>query len=293
VTIALSVKINDGVVLATDSASTVMGAAPGGQTLGVINVYDNANKAFNLLKGCPIGAVTWGAGGIGNASTSSLVKDFRKLLKEGPTGPDGYSYRLNTEQYTIEEVAIKLRKFIYEDNYVGAFANLPPAQKPPLGFIVAGYGRQANENGKHADEYAVIIDQGNCAPPNALRKSEESGIFWAGMGESLSRLIMGFGTALPQVLQQNLGVPVNQIPAAMQIIQQALGSQLAISAMPLKDAIDLAEFLADVAIKYSKFSPGANVVGGPIEIAAISKHEGFKWVKRKFYFDRGLTPDER
>jgi hypothetical protein len=103
---------------------------------------------------------------------------------------------------------------------------------------------------------------------------------------------MGFGTGLPQVLQQNLGVPVNQIPAAIQVIQQALGAQLAISAMPLKDAIDLAEFLADVAVKFSKFSPGANVVGGPIEIAAISKHEGFKWVKRKFYFDRNLTPEE-
>ncbi len=267
-----------------------MGMAPGGHALGVLNVYDNANKAFNLLKGCPIGAVTWGAGGIGNASISSLVKDFRKLLKEGPEGTGGY--RLNQDQYTIEEVATKLRRFIYEEQYIGAFANVPADQKPGLGFIVAGYGKNARDNAEHADEYAVVIDQGNCGPPYALRRSEESGVFWAGMGESLNRLILGFGTALPTVLQQNLGVPVNQIPAAMRVIQQVLGAQLAISAMPLKDAIDLAEFLADVAIKFSKFSPGANVVGGPIEIAAISKHEGFKWVKRKYYFDRELNPDE-
>jgi hypothetical protein len=287
VTIALSVKINDGVVLATDSASTVMGSVPGG--LGVLNVYDNANKAFNLYKGLPIGAVTWGAGGIGNASISSLVKDFRQRLKEDPEEPN--SYRLNTAEYTVEEVATRLRRFIFEENYVGAFANLPAAQRPPLGFIVAGYGRIQNANGPHAEEFGVVIDQGNCGPPNRLRQGHESGIFWAGMGESLNRLILGFGTALPQVLQQNLGVPVNQIPTAMQVIQQALGAQLAISAMPLKDAIDLAEFLADVAIKFSKFSPGANVVGGPIEIAAISKHVGFKWVRRKFYFDRNLTPE--
>lgn len=290
-TIALSVKINDGVVLATDSASTVMGPiaqAPGQPPgLGVINVYDNANKAFNLLKGCPIGAVTWGGGGIGNASTSSLVKDFRNLLRDGPA-----EYKLDRGNYTLEEVATKLRKFIYEDNYVAAFANVPANQKPPLGFIVAGYGATGGQRTKNADEYGVVIDQGNCGPPNLLRKSEESGIFWAGMGESLNRLILGFGTQLPAVLQQNLGVPVNQIPAAMQVIQQVLGAQLAISAMPLKDAIDLAEFLADTAVKFSKFSPGANVVGGPIEIAAISKHEGFKWVKRKFYFDRDLTPNE-
>jgi hypothetical protein len=285
VTIALSVKINDGVVLATDSASTVMAMTPQGP--GVVNVYDNANKAFNLLKGCPIGAVTWGAGGIGNASISSLVKDFRNLLKEGPEGPDGY--RLDPAHYTIEEVAVKLRRFIYEEHYVNEFAALPAEQKPGLGFIVAGYSAGA----PLADEYGIVVEQGNCGPPNQLRASHESGIFWAGMGESLNRLILGFGAALPQVLQQNLGVPVNQIPAAMQVIQQALGAQLAISAMPLKDAIDLAQFLADVAIKFSKFSPGANVVGGPIEIAAISKHEGFKWVTRKFYFDRNLTPDEK
>lgn len=287
-TIALTVKINDGVVLATDSASTVMGATPEGNPIGVINVYENANKVFNLLKSCPIGAVTWGAGGIGNASISSMVKDFRNLLKEGHDGLDGY--KLNQEDYTIEDVAIRLRKYIYEENYIGAFTNLAPALRPPLGFIVAGYGRPKTT---HAEEYAVIIDQGNCGPPNPLRKSKESGIFWAGMGESLNRLVLGFGAALPTVLEKNLGVPVNQIPEAMRVIQGALGVQLAISAMPLKDAIDLAEFLVDVAIKFSKFSPGANVVGGPIEIAAISKHEGFKWVKRKFYFDRNLTPDEK
>jgi hypothetical protein len=281
-TIAISVKINDGVVLATDSASTVTGTMPQ-VGFGVINVYNNANKVFNLLKGSPIGAVTWGAGAIGNASVSSLVKDFRILLKGGAA-----EWKLDLQNYTIQDVAVKLRKFIYEDNYIGAFAALPAPQKPPLGFIVAGY----SANAQLADEYSIVIEQGNCGPPNRLRRSDESGIFWAGMGEPLNRLVLGFGTALPQVLQQNLGVPPNQIQAAMQVLQQTLGVTLAISGMPLQDAIDLAEFLADVAVKFSRFAPGAPVVGGPIDVAAISKHEGFKWVKRKLYFDRNLTPEE-
>jgi hypothetical protein len=278
-TIALSVKINDGVVLATDSASTVIGALKPNVPPSVLNVYNHANKAFNLLKGSPIGAVTWGAGAIGNASTSSLVKDFRKRLRG----------ELNLEKYTIEDVAIKLRKFIYEDNYVEAFKALKPEQQPQLGFIVAGYSSGA----AWADEYSIVIDKGNCAPPNALRGSEESGIFWAGVGEPLNRVIMGFGTQLPQVLQQNLGVPPQQIPAAMKVLQEALAVPLAIPAMPLQDAIDLAEFLAELASKYSRFAPGPPTVGGPIEIAAISKHEGFRWIKRKFYFDGSLTPEAR
>src|SRR5215467_10653596 len=96
---------------------------------GVANVYDNANKAFNLLKGSPIGAATWGAGGIGTASISSLVKDFRNLLKDGP--PD---YRLDLAHYTVEEVATKLRRFIFDEHYVQAFATVPQANRPGLGF---------------------------------------------------------------------------------------------------------------------------------------------------------------
>ena len=42
-TIAISLKVNDGVVLASDSATTILGGDPTGRT-GVINIYENANK---------------------------------------------------------------------------------------------------------------------------------------------------------------------------------------------------------------------------------------------------------
>ena len=60
-------------------------------------------------------------------------------------------------------------------------------------------------------------------------------------------------------------------------------------AMPIKDAIDLAEFLVDLTEKFVRFSPGAQTVGGPIEIAAITEHEGFKWIKRKHYYDKSFN----
>ena len=62
--------------------------------------------------------------------------------------------------------------------------------------------------------------------------------------------------------------------------------------MPIQDAIDLTEFLAETAVKHSRFTPGAATVGGSIEIAAITKHEGFKWVRRKYYYSRDLNPEE-
>jgi hypothetical protein len=61
--------------------------------------------------------------------------------------------------------------------------------------------------------------------------------------------------------------------------------------MPIQDVIDLAEFLVHSTIMFSRFAPGAPTVGGPIEIAAITKHEGFKWVQRKYYYDLRLNPE--
>jgi hypothetical protein len=59
--------------------------------------------------------------------------------------------------------------------------------------------------------------------------------------------------------------------------------------MPIQDAIDLARFLVDASIKFSRFVPGPQVVGGPVEIAAITKHEGFKWINRKHYYEQNLN----
>jgi hypothetical protein len=42
---------------------------------------------------------------------------------------------------------------------------------------------------------------------------------------------------------------------------------------------------------YYRFAPGHQLVGGPTEVAAITKHEGFKWVKRKLYYHDDLNPN--
>jgi hypothetical protein len=72
--IAISLKVNDGLVLAADSASTIIGYTEEGDPTNVVNVYNNANKIANLRKGLPIGVVTWGSGSIGPASISTLIK---------------------------------------------------------------------------------------------------------------------------------------------------------------------------------------------------------------------------
>ena len=62
--------------------------------------------------------------------------------------------------------------------------------------------------------------------------------------------------------------------------------------MPIQDAINLADFLVDVTKRYFAFHPGADIVGGSTDIATVTRHEGFKWIKRKHYYPADLNPRE-
>lgn len=277
-TIAISLKINDGLVLAADSATTLVQNGPQGPV--AVNVYNNANKIFNLRKGCRIGAVTWGAGSIGVVSTSTLLKDFRARLTSG----DG-DWKLNPDRYSIYEISEKLKQFIYVEHYLPKF--YAESGNPEIGFIVAGYSSEA----KNAEEYRIDIRaDGKCYGPISVRKEEDCGISWSGQPEALNRLILGMSSMVPALLKSEFNLDDEQLRGLIQTLAPKLQAPLISPAMPLQDAIDLAGFLADVAVQWSRFMPGAQSVGGPVEIAAISKHEGFRWISRKYYYSRDLNP---
>jgi hypothetical protein len=56
--------------------------------------YEHGNKIVNLVKGYPIGVMTCGSGGIGNASIATLLKDLRHRLDGGDKNID---WKLDTE----------------------------------------------------------------------------------------------------------------------------------------------------------------------------------------------------
>ena len=52
--------------------------------------------------------------------------------------------------------------------------------------------------------------------------------------------------------------------------------------MPLKDGIDLAEFMVDLTIKYQRFSSQIRTCGGPIDILVLTKDDAF-WHNHKLF----------
>lgn len=279
-TIAISIKVNDGIVLASDSAATMLARVPK-EGIKIINIYMNADKIFNLRKGSPIGAITWGSGSIGNSSISTLTKDFRKLI----SGND-QDWKINPRNYQIEDVAKKYKKFIFEDKYVKAYKDWKQQDRPFIGFIICGY----STNGSFAEEWEIQIINGKCKGPEKIREHKITGIAWRGRGEAVYRLYFGTDNHLNSVLKDN-GLNDELIKKIIDDCRIKLRVPLVFPAMPIQDAIDLACFLVQMTIQYFKFSPGAQTVGGPIEIAAITKHEHFKWVERKHYYNIKYNPD--
>ena len=62
-TVIVSVKINDGIVTVSDSASTFTNT----------QVYDHAEKIVNLIRDLPIGVMVTGDAGIGSESLTTLL----------------------------------------------------------------------------------------------------------------------------------------------------------------------------------------------------------------------------
>jgi hypothetical protein len=203
-TIAVSLKVNEGLVLATDSASTIIETH--GRRTTVHRVYNNANKITNLRKGSPVGLMSWGAGNIGQASVSTLAKDLRRRLSG--RDPDHKDWAIDPHNYTVEDVASKTRTFLYTERYRREYPGR--ARKPSLGMVIGGYSTR----GDFAEEWRIDIQNGSCDGPRLWKPPSTYGVSWDGQPEALSRLINGFSIDMPRVLRDRLSVPDDQIPGS-------------------------------------------------------------------------------
>ncbi len=264
--IIVSVKINDGIVMAADSATTFAN----GQT------YEGANKLVNLVKGLPVGVMTCGIGGIGNASIATLLKDLRRRLAgEDPAHPD---WKLDPQNYTMESVTARVHEFV---SAKGREADL----KSFLLLRICGYS-----SGRLLPEvWQVAYDQEKWLDPSCIQNEESAGARWNGENEALDRLILGIG-AISEEGAKALSLTLPQAQEASSKLVPHLYENMIMLAAPIQDAIDLARFMVEVTKGFMRFGIARpKTVGGPIEIAAITKHEGFRWVQRKLFFPPDLN----
>lgn len=271
-TIAIALKVGDGLILGADSASTLADAD------GVGNVYFNAEKLFNLVKGLPLGAVVSGLGGLQGRSVATLAKDLRLRMSD----PSQTDWFLDPLKFTVEQAADCVKRFFYDELYVAETAEWPEGSpKPTMNLLVGGY----SAGQPHSEVWSVEIDaQGKCKSECSIAK-ESTGAVWRGQPEALNRLLRGYSeTVFDQMVKS--GVPPQSASAFLAGIPIM---PLIHGAMPIQDAIDLLHYFVDVTAGFVRFAPGAPVVHPPTDSAAITAHEGFRWIRRKHYFSRELN----
>lgn len=60
--------------------------------------------------------------------------------------------------------------------------------------------------------------------------------------------------------------------------------------MSKKELAELAHAIVELTSKKRRFSADDETVGGPIDVAIVTRNEGFIWIRRKHYFDRASNP---
>ena len=277
-TIAILLKVGDGIVFGADSASTLV------NDTGVVNVYFNAEKIINLHKELPIGLATYGLGNIDQRSITGLAKELRERF--GGADPD---WAIDKDRYTMAAIAQQVKRFFYDEYYAREYPKHRTdaqgnqhEQYATIGFMVAGYS--AGE--RKAEAYSVTVDeQGACAVTQDLGRDEYA-ILARGQPEAVLRLVGGYS---PRIFHGMVAAGV-AADDAKRFLEGIPMEQLVQAYMPIQDGIDLVRFLAEVTEGFVRFVPGAPTVHEPIDLAAITYYEGFRWVQRKHYYPRELNP---
>jgi hypothetical protein len=246
-TIVASVKVRDGLVLATDSMSQIH---QGGQYR---TSYANARKLFQA-RDLPVGVMSYGLGNIGDISIEGLVREF--------------CAELSANVKNVQTIADQLFAFI-KTAYDLQFSDLSADDCPVIGFFVAGYGG----SGPFAEQSEFVIPRDaqsiQVAPNNVF------GANWRGIELPFTRLYKGLDPRLIPQLQAK-GFTDPEIADLFAQVE----TPVIYDGMPVQDAINFAAYIVKTTIGVSTFEIGVPACGGPLQIAAILPSEGFRWIER-------------
>lgn len=263
--IVASVKVYDGVVLGAESMTQLMANVNGQAQF--IKSYSHAQKIFQIAD-LPVGALTYGGGNIGNRSMESFVHEFSQ------------SERGQENDKSVGAIASRFLTFL-RDYYTRGFGSVPEAQRPMIGFYLAGY----SPDQPLASEWEFVLPQAQVAVP--ARDDQVVGASWRGVGVPFTRLFVGVDPRVDQILA-SLGLGQDVLQRFRQLAAEQLTSKVAFDGMPLEDAIAFCKYIIDTTIGAATYEIGVPSCGGPVNLAVIGR-TGFHWVSKPKF----VRPTER
>lgn len=268
--VCVLVKVGEGLVLASDSASTVAGTpvTPDGQQgpQGVVKVFFNSTKIFQI-RDLPVGILSWGAGSFQSRTVASLVEEFENL--------DDIK-KIDRNILDVQILAEKLWDFM-KNKSDELFGKMPIEGRPKTGLLISGYSKE----NFFPEEYRIIVpNQSVVRIRPDIDGKPDFGADWYGLTDAIVRFHHGRDDKIFNILQE-IGVTSEVINKLKEIISQRIQYPVLFDAMPLGDAIEYAKFLVQLTIARFRFVIGAELCAGPVDLAVITRKEGFKWIQRK------------
>ncbi len=258
-------KGTEGIVLAADSRVTLEYHTNLAQNKMLVHqsTFDNATKLLQVNGQEYIGAVTYGLAALGGnepRTAHSLIPEFE--AKIGGFSAD----RMNVEQFSVELSAFFMEqwKIYMPTSYQGS----------PMIFLVGGYDEDAPYG--HIYEFSIP----NIPKPKELNP-KKFGITLGGQNEYVTRILRGFDPSIGLHLKDKLGLKSEQVPEIIEYLTNKLALRIPYEFLPLQDCVDLCIFLIKATIQMQQLAIGIRGVGGAIDVAIITKQEGFTPIQEK------------
>ncbi len=265
-TIAAAYLTSEGVVLGTDSTSTVsvrdsMGAD------AVVQLLEHSQKIFEIASPGMgrIALCTWGHGRVGKFSHRTIGALLAEKIEDAKT--------------SIEEASHILAGIVQ-----AMLRDMSERDRHHLGYYVGGWDPGTHHPRCFKMEFA---DGKDVAKLNELQIGEAS---FSGDFSYFSRVFRGFDPLLPDALYVELKkrclsiAGSSEFEVAYREAFKTVAGQLVSAGyqdLPIREAIDYIHASLHVTIKARKFRYGPPPSGGPIEIAFVSTDRRFRWVCHK------------
>lgn len=261
--LGIAFKGAEGIVLAADSRVTLMAQSTDNSTV-LPAYYDNATKLLQVRGQDFVGAVTYGVGALGATqprTAHSYIPEFeQELAKES--------------RLSVEDFATKLGEFFLRQWNAAMPSNTPASDT--MVFLVGGF----DEDAAYGRVFQVVIPTN--ATPEELNPGEgDFGVTWGGQGEAASRLLQGYDPQLEPLMRTHVHLNAAQTTNLRQNVLPGLSVPIPYQFLPLQDCVDLAMFLVKATATMQKWMLGVRGVGGAIDIATITRTEGFRAVQEK------------
>lgn len=258
----------EGVVLVADSRVTLnmdfLDPNTGIKTVFPCS-YDNANKLLRFKSQKYVGAITWGLGAFGSKTQrtpNSYLPEFEEELQEA-----------NIERLDVIEFASKLGDFFMRKWSESGMPNDWPNDNMLL--AVAGY------DARSAYGKVVQIAIPSQPTPIILKDDVDFGITWGGQREYTDRIMQGYDWQIIPALQAKLNLTQPQVQEIETHLQQNFSIRIPYEFLPLQDCVDFSIFLVRTTISIHNWILNVRGVGGSIDVATITRTEGFKFIQNK------------